>query len=360
MPMSDIRILIVDDSIIVRKLLTLLLAREPGISVVGAARNGLEALAMSRRLKPDLITLDIVMPGMDGLAALEKIRASDRTTKIIMFSTLTARGAEATVDALSKGANDYVNKPSMEQDSAAALESIRRQLVPKIRALCQDVAETRQKRSPSEASYGGLRHADHAGWFPEVVAIGVSTGGPEALGLLLPSLPRDFPVPILVTQHMPALFTKVLAKRLDGRCRIRVEEAGGRQPLKPGQVYLAPGDRHLTVERAGAAVVTRLLDSPPVNSCRPSVDVLLESVARVYSGRALGLILTGMGRDGLEGSRRLFAAGARIWAQDAASSVVWGMPGAVVRAGLAHSIFGIRDMAEQLIRTVGMKPSSVN
>lgn len=357
--MDKIKILIVDDSIIIRKTLTAVLSKEPDLEVVGAARNGIEALAMHQRLKPHVITLDVVMPGMDGLETLSRLRAVDREVTVIMFSSLTGKGAEATVEALARGANDYVMKPTTAGDTTRALDTIRRQLAPKVRALVSVLRrkgeselgeETMLAIDRSVAEGAGVRYRP-----PDIVAIGVSTGGPEALSVVLPSLPESFPVPVVVVQHMPALFVKVLVDRLDGQCKMRVIEADNGQPLEAGCAYFAPGDHHLLVTRTDEVYRASIKNGPPVNSCRPSVDVLFQALARCAGDRVLGLVLTGMGRDGLDGCRSLTASGSRIWVQDAESSVVWGMPGVVARAGLARRVLPLQEIARALAGTVGMR-----
>ena len=339
-------------------MLTVLIDKEADMIVVGAARNGIEGLDMARKFAPDAITLDVLMPGMDGLETLTQLRRVDRNVPVIMFSSTTERGAGVTVDALSRGANDYVTKPDRARNTLESYEAIHQQLIPKLRALAaarrdrpeaksgadENTQETYRPRTPIMASLRGLVR-------PEVVAMGVSTGGPEALGHLLPALPADFPVPILVVQHMPASFTRVFADRLNARAKLEVKEGANGMLLRPGVVCLAPGDFHMYVEKAGiSGTRIRLNQEPPVNSCRPSVDVLFHSVAEVFGKKSLALVLTGMGTDGLRGAQALFHKSARVWTQDQETCTVWGMPRAVTEAGLAEKILPIGDFAAEMGR----------
>jgi two-component system, chemotaxis family, protein-glutamate methylesterase/glutaminase len=348
-----IRILVVDDSVIVRKTLSLILSREPDMEVVGAARNGKEALEMVSRGRPDVVLLDVIMPGMNGLETLERLRETDPDLPIIMFSSITHEGAAVTVEALSKGANDYVAKPSAGPSKADTFDTIREELVPKIRLhhLAQGplpaVATAKPASLPPATSAGGR-------WQPAIIAIGVSTGGPAALDLILTQLPASFPLPIVIVQHMPASFTKVLAERLDSRSSLKVMEAIDGQELRAGLVVIARGGLHMTVERPAKIGVIRINDGPEVNSCRPSVDVLFESIATAYGGSSLALVLTGMGSDGVAGCERLYRLGGKIIVQDAASSVVWGMPGNVFRAGLAHRVVPLDKMVSAMAAALSL------
>ena len=262
----------------------------------------------------------------------------------------------ATLDALAAGASDYVAKPSGSTDAAETVARIRAELVPRLKALCGRAkplvarAVAAPPPPPLSAEGGPI----------DVVAIGVSTGGPNALSAMMPGLPADLPVPIVICQHMPPLFTKLLADRLAAQCKFPVLEAVSGQPLRPGQAVIAPGGSHLLVERVGTQVVARLNDEPPENSCRPAVDVLFRSVAGVYGRRALGLIMTGMGSDGLHGCEALHAAGASIIIQDEATSVVWGMPGFVARAKLAQKQLPLDQLAAEITQrtTVGRRQAA--
>ncbi|MFS3127085.1 protein-glutamate methylesterase/protein-glutamine glutaminase [Nocardioides sp. Bht2] len=336
-----IRVLIVDDSALVRRLVTTALEADPAITVVGAAVNGRDGVEQVLALDPDLVVLDIEMPEMDGLTALEKIRAERPRLPVIMFSTLTERGARQTLDALARGASDYLAKPSGAGSLSASIAAVRDELAPKIVAL----VGARRVASAQPAPVVRRRIAKHA---PDALLIGCSTGGPDALAHLLAPLPADFPLPIAVVQHMPPVFTGMLAARLDGLSGLTVREAATGDVMRPGQVLLAPGDQHLALERSGTSVQARLNSEPPENFCRPAVDVLFRSAVEVYGGNVIAVILTGMGQDGLVGVQALSARGATVVAQDQASSVVWGMPGAVVGAGLAHEVVALDALPARL------------
>lgn len=344
--MKVIRALLVDDSAAVRRLLRLALADDPALEVAGVAANGRIALAMLDQSLPDVVTLDIEMPELDGLSTLAEIRKRYPRLPVIMFSTLTERGAAATLDALSLGASDYVTKPTFVADPAQAIVSIRSQLIPRIKSLCQ-----KAERVVPIPKYAASRRQTSNSAI-ELLAIGTSTGGPNALADVLSVLPGDFPVPIVVVQHMPATFTRFLAERLSRICGLRVREAVAGVTIRPGEVWIAPGDYHLIVEGTRSHCCLQLLQSPPENSCRPSVDVLFRSAARVYQSSLLAVVMTGMGQDGLRGAQEVHAAGGRIWAQDAASSVVWGMPGFVVQHGLAERILPLSSLGPEIANTV--------
>jgi len=355
---EPIKVLVVDDSVVVRRLVTRVLEADPAVEVVGAAANGRIALAKIAQLQPDVVTLDIEMPELDGLGTLAELRPRWPRLPVIMFSTLTERGAEATLEALSLGASDYVTKPTGLHNAAEAMEAVRAELVPKIKALHGRRLLSRMPHTSAPAAAPAApavkppllsRAADAR---IDVVAIGVSTGGPNALAELLPALPASFPVPIVIVQHMPPVFTRMLANRLDGRSAVKVIEAEGGEVLGPGRVHIAAGGRHLTLARQGTSVVTVANDDPPENSCRPAVDVLFRSVAALYGSGALAVVLTGMGQDGLRGAEVIRAAGGQVVAQDEATSVVWGMPGFVARAGLADAVLPLDAMANDLGRRV--------
>jgi two-component system chemotaxis response regulator CheB len=345
-----ISVLVADDSALVRRLVSGVLNETPDIRVVGTAVNGQQALDRVEELRPDLLTLDVEMPVMDGLAALRELRRRHPTLPVIMFSTLTERGAATTLDALAAGASDYVTKPSGAGSLAGSLTEIGAQLIPRVRALAgRSRARTAAARpavprpgAPTERARRGRRLP------AQVVAIGSSTGGPDALSRLLSTLTARPRVPVLVVQHMPSVFTGMLARRLDQVGPASVVEAEDGQPLQPGVVYVAPGGRHLEVRRRGALAVTHLNDAEPVNFSRPSVDVLFRSVAATYGGAAIAAVLTGMGRDGRDGCAELAAAGSTVLAQDEATSVVWGMPGAVTEAGLADAVLPLGDIGKHI------------
>jgi two-component system chemotaxis response regulator CheB len=354
--MPKIRILVVDDSVVVRRMVSDALSADPELEVAGAAANGRIALARIPQVNPDIIILDVEMPELDGLATLERIRKSLPALPVIMYSTLTQRGAEATLDALAKGATDYVTKPSNVGSAAQALECIRTQLIPKIKTFCGRAP--RVEPPPTLAAPAPSRPSLPRAAIPrreervDIVAIGVSTGGPNALAELIPTLPGDLPVPVVIVQHMPPVFTRLLAERLAAKSQIGVDEGRTRTTLEPGRAWLAPGDYHMIVEREGNQVALRMHQGPPENSCRPAVDVLFRSVAEVYRPHTLAIVMTGMGQDGLRGCERVREAGGQILAQDEASSVVWGMPGFVANAGLADKVVPLDQLGPEIVRRV--------
>ena len=385
-----IKVLVVDDSVVVRRLIVDSLTGAPDIEVVGTAANGLLAQAKIDQLKPDAVTMDIEMPQMDGIAAVRELRKRHKHLPVIMFSTLSAAGASATLEALSAGATDYVTKPSNVGSIAESIAAVREQLVPKIHALAgrrpsgpparpgpppgrPGQVTGRPGLNPAPAGRPGpvpgrpglaparpgapaaagparpVRRSGPPGRV-DILAIGSSTGGPDALTRVLQALPADLPVPIVVTQHMPPVFTRMFAERLDRSTSLHVVEAGDGMELAAGTVYIAPGDKHLVLQRRGTATLTQLSGAPPENSCRPAVDVMFRSVAALYGAAAFATVLTGMGYDGRGGAKVLREAGAEVLAQDEASSVVWGMPGAVVGAGLADEVAPLDRIASALMQ----------
>lgn len=370
MTLPRIRVLVVDDSVVIRKILSDALRDDPEIEVIGTASNGLLALQRIAQLSPDVVTLDIEMPELDGIATLREIKRQFPRTRVIMCSTLTERGASITIEALSLGADDYLTKSST-QGSAKALDALRSQLIPKVKQFfardygqphrgqsgdaVSRMASSRDSHEPERdfslvrpagaAPAPGLRRPP-----PRAIAIGVSTGGPNALAEVIPMLPADFPLPIFIVQHMPPMFTRLLAERLQAHSKVKVVEAQEGMRANPGSVYIAPGDFHMCVAKSGAEVILRLNQAPLENSCRPAVDVLFRSVGQVYGGATVSVILTGMGQDGLRGVEQLRALGGYVVAQDEASSVVWGMPGFVVRAGLADTVCDLKMVAPEIVR----------
>lgn len=354
--MSAARVLLVDDSAVVRRLLSEVLAEDPAIEVVGTAANGRIALAKIPQLRPDVVILDVDMPVLGGLETLAEIERSYSRLPVIMFSALTQRGADATIEALFRGAADYVTKPAKMGSTDEAKMVVRDALVPKIKALCgpSDLSEPiRRPREhpaprPPATRVGPARAARPV----KVVAFGASTGGPKALHAILGSLPTDFPVPILVVQHMPPLFTSYLAQQLSAKTKLLVREATAGAPVSSSQVWIAPGDFHLTVSKAGDEIRVQTSQDPPENSCRPSVDVLFRSVAATYTRNALAVVLTGMGSDGFLGAQQIRSRGGQIIAQNQNSSVVWGMPKFVVQGGLADRVLPAEEIAEEIIRRI--------
>ena len=351
--MRPIRVLVVDDAVVVRRLFTSALAEDPALEVIGTAANGKIALAKIAQTPPDVVTLDVEMPEMDGLETLAAIRKAHPAVRVIMVSSLTERGAAVTIDALALGASDYVPKPGKSGGVDDTLRTLREVLIPKIRALGAKAvaAAAPVPARPSPAAAPAAR-VGTPGVRVEIVAIGVSTGGPNALAALLPTFPADLAAPVLIVQHMPPLFTRLLAERLAGRCKLAVAEAVAGEPLLPGKVWIAPGDFHLSIDRGGGQPRLRTSQEPPENFCRPAVDVLFRSVADVYGRRALAVVLTGMGQDGLRGCRRVRQAGGQIVVQDEATSVVWGMPGYVAGEGLADRVLPLEEVGSEIVRRV--------
>jgi len=355
-PGSRIRVLVVDDSVVIRSLVTHALSQDPDLEVVGSASNGAIALERIPQLNPDAITLDIEMPGMDGLEVLRRIRDSPARPRVVMFSTLTERGAALTLESLALGADDYVTKASNAGSLDRSMASLRSELIPKIKQFFQ----LAQRVTPA-APFTPPRSAPpfRAAQAPAVLAIGISTGGPAALGIIVPQFPADLALPILIVQHMPPLFTRFLAERLQSTTKLKVEEAAEGTAVVKGKVLIAPGDYHMQVHRNGREAVVHLDQSPPENSCRPAVDVMFRSVAEVYGASAIGAVLTGMGRDGTRGAQALKARGAYMIAQDEASSVVWGMPGSVVAAGLADAVLPLDNVVPEVLRQLRYAPATL-
>lgn len=358
---TQMRVLIVDKSPLARNFIQSAVEQEPGFKVVGTARDGQVAIARCRELRPDIVTLDIEMPILDGLSSLPRLLEVDRDLAVIMVSSLTRRGARETVDALMAGALDYVTKPRQADSREHAIAQFSAALLPKLRAAAArrrtSMRAVRVQRSHVPvAKSQRLSAVDRE---PSVLAIGSSTGGPAALGQLLSSLPRRLSAPILIVQHMPATFTRLLAERLSERSPFKVREAVAGEVLREGDAWVAPGNLHMTVERGlRGELRLRLSSEAPVNFCRPSVDVLFESLARAAGQRSLAVVLTGMGHDGREGARAIRQAGGRVIVQDEASSVVWGMPRSVIAAGLAQGTFSLDQMADEILVRVGHGPES--
>jgi two-component system chemotaxis response regulator CheB len=340
-----IRVLIVDDAVVFRRLVADELSADPAIEVVGTAANGKIALAKLPQVNPDLVILDVEMPELDGLATLREIRRSYPKLPVIMFSALTERGAAATLDALALGATDYFAKPTGDGGLDGSLRVIREDLIPEIKALCGRATTPAVVAAP--AARPPVGRGDHR---VEVVAVATSTGGPNALADLFAGLPADFPVPVVIVQHMPPMFTRLLAERLSVQSALRVEEGQAGGLLRPGHAWIAPGDHHMIVVRAGAGARVLLHQDPPENSCRPAADVLFRSVAQTFGPAALAVVMTGMGQDGLRGCEAIREAGGQVVAQDEATSVVWGMPGFVAKAGLADRVLPLAMIAPEVVR----------
>lgn len=354
-----IRVLVVDDAVVVRKLVTDVLAADPDIEVAGIAANGRIALQKIAQLAPDIVTLDIEMPEMDGLETIREIRKTWPKLPVIMFSTLTERGATATLEALSRGASDYVTKPANVGSVLAAQRQVRDDLIPKLKAFCAGVTQATREAAPRVAP--AVRNTPL--FVPPVetgaprlpvgmLVIGSSTGGPNALAAIIPQLVADFPVPVVIVQHMPPVFTRLLAERLMATSKLKVHEAtDGARPV-PGTVFIAQGSHHLVFTRQDNVVSLQLTQDAPEHSCRPAVDVTFRSAAAVFGSRVLGVMLTGMGQDGVIGSAAIREAGGQIVVQDEATSVVWGMPGNVARAGLANAIVPLDGIVGEIAQRV--------
>lgn len=343
-----IRVLVVDDSVVIRRLVSHAIEEDPQLEVVGSAANGVLALERIALLKPDVVTLDIEMPEMDGLTALRQIRKLYPRLHVIMFSTLTERGAAATMDALTLGANDYVTKAANIGSLDRSMGSLRSDLIPKIKQFFH--LDTPPALASVVVKPLAVQRSKGPKLVRKVVCIGVSTGGPNALAAIMPMFPKNFSLPILIVQHMPPLFTRLLAERLNSQSELRVEEAQEGSAVEPGKVLIAAGNFHMRVRKTGEKITATLNQEPPENSCRPAVDVLFRSVSEVYGGSAIAVVLTGMGQDGLRGVETLQPQGACVIAQDESSSVVWGMPGWIVKAGLADIVVDLKDVVPEILK----------
>jgi two-component system chemotaxis response regulator CheB len=375
---EPLRVLAADDSAVMRGIMRKLfamheedsLSKLPPMELCGVAQDGVECLEAVGRLKPDVLVLDLEMPRLNGLDVLDRLRDQNPGLPVIMCSSYTERGARSTLEALARGAADYVMKPSEQRDLAMALQSLAQQLLPKIAALAKGRRSKPEGAPARGVPSAKVSHAAERGNAPiEVVVIGLSTGGPSALEQMLPRLSRDFPVPILIVQHMPKLFTGALAERLDKCCALRVTQAHDGAAILPGTVWLAPGDSHMEVamrrmgfgiddgSAKGLGARVKLHQQEPLNHCRPSVDYLFHSAARLYGAGVLALMMTGMGADGLGGARAVHEAGGVVLAQDEATSAVWGMPGRVAEAGIASAVLPLAAIAGELRQRVsGSRP----
>ena len=381
---DKIRVLIVDDSAVMRRIIMTSLMKHPDIEVIGTAGNGLLAIESIKRLNPDVVTLDVEMPQMDGITALREIRKTHPSLPIVMFSSTTQRGASATMDALTYGASDYVGKPQASADPADAYRVLEETLIPKIKALCQR-ASGDSKKGISIKDRGAARREALAIPAPEKVTalpisqsspsenpkvvrpegrplypvnalcIGVSTGGPAALMKIFELWRTPLPVPIFIVQHMPPKFTTLLAARLTEIGVMPVQEPYDGQEALAGQAYLAPGGYHLELRQKGTKVLMYLNEDPPENSCRPAVDVLFRSAAKVYGQSLLAVVLTGMGYDGLRGAEDIIRSNGVVLAQDEATSVIWGMPGAIAQADLAEKVLPLEAIPDEILFRTNLK-----
>ncbi len=359
-----IKILVVDDSAFMRKAITMMLETDPDIKVIGSARDGEEGVEKALKLRPDLVTMDIEMPRMDGLAALKKIMAS-HPMPVVMLSSLTTEGADATLDALELGAVDFIPK----QLSFVSLDIVKIQdeLINKIKnivshkhtmmaSIKRRLAMSGKKntatrsagiiKSPISNVARGIKKRNHP---IDIIAIGSSTGGPLALQDVIPKLPRNFPVGIVLAQHMPAKFTKSLADRLNSLSQVSVVEAHGGEEIEAGVVYIAPGQKHLLIRKSGSKAIAIVTNHPQESLYKPCVDILMNSVAEIFGGRSMGVILTGMGNDGMEGMKHMKSKNSVIIAQNETSCVVYGMPKAVVDAGIADHVASIEDISNEIV-----------
>jgi two-component system chemotaxis response regulator CheB len=363
-----VRVMVVDDSTVIRSALRRTLESNSAIKVIASVSNGKAAVDALKTQPVDVIVLDIEMPVMTGLEALPLLLEVAPTVKIIMASTLTVRGATVTFQALQLGAADFVPKPS----NATALDPTQafgRELIGKVKAFAAAAARRKAMRQGSAAPgtaaagnrsglYGeakiALRQASSV--VPKIFAIGSSTGGPQALFTLFETLGPRLQLPIVITQHMPATFTAILAERLGRISGLQAAEAVNGEPLVGGRIYVAPGDYHMVIENEGGRLVVQTNQAPPENFCRPAVDPMLRSVAQHFGASGLALILTGMGHDGREGARALIQAHGTVIAQDEASSVVWGMPGAVATNGLCSAVLPLERLGNHVLTLVGNRP----
>lgn len=376
MSARSLRVLVVDDTVTYRKIVSDVLERLPDVEVVGVAANGRIALQKIEQTQPDLLTLDLEMPEIDGLGLLKLLKERNLSVGAIMLSAFTTQGADATVAALKLGAFDFVVKPAGTDmaENAASLERDLRQKIQafaKTRAVTKDAeVRARTPAGPTTLQAGAPARAAESlsseitrrmsriaipHGKPEVIAVGISTGGPEALSRMLPLLPADLAAPVVIVQHMPPKFTLSLAQDLAARCRLQCSEARDGDPVCAGRILIAPGGRQMKLVRQADAgmLVVRVTDDPPENHCRPSVDYLFRSVAHVCGGRSVGVIMTGMGSDGALGCRLMKRQGAPVLAQDEASCVVYGMPKAIVEEGLADSVVPLDQMASEITRVAG-------
>ncbi len=351
------RVMICDDSAVIRAAIARILETDPEIRVVARASNGQAALDALKLHDIDVVVLDIEMPVMDGMTALPRLLAADPNLRVIMASTLTTRGADIAMRALRLGAADYVPKPSASQVAGDA--RFGPELIEKVKGLAR---LRRHASGAGTASSWAMQHDSVAislrpppRQAPLLLAIGSSTGGPNALFALVQSMAGTIPIPVVLTQHMPAAFTPILANHIDKLGVLPCHEGTDGMRLRAGEITLAPGDRHMLVQRDAAGLHVRLSDTPPVNFCRPAVDPMLASACDATGGRVLVVILTGMGHDGTEGARRIVEQGGAALAQDEATSVVWGMPGAIARAGLAHAILPLAQIGPKILAMLGVR-----
>ncbi len=357
---KKIRVLVVDDTVLYRKALTEVLARIPNVKVVGSAGNGKIGLNKIEQLRPDLVTLDFEMPVMDGLQTLRELKKKKSDVAVVMVSAHTSAGAAVTMEALELGAYDFIAKPSggsLEQNREALLK----QLKPVIQSVTtrRILSRTLRKATPTPlpkkkavvtipSPAAPLKPARHI----DIVVVGISTGGPNALAVMIPLLPKTLRVPVVIVQHMPPVFTKAMADSLDKKSAVQVKEAEQDELIQAGRVYIAPGGRQMRLTRRAGGIAVDLTDDPPENHCRPAADYLFRSVSKLYDNRALGVIMTGMGSDGVLGLRLMKRRGARVIGQDKETCVVYGMPMEAVKAGVTDVVLPLARIAPEIVRMV--------
>lgn len=362
---QPIRALVVDDTALYRKIVSDVLADLPNVKVVDTAHNGRAALAKIAALKPDLVTLDIEMPDMNGIEVLEKLKTTGSKVGVIMVSSVTREGGDMTIRALSLGAFDFITKPqghslventrTVREALAPLIENFQRRRMPSSNRMRPPLhtAGRPAPKSPRLRSMAGVRRGTS-----QIVAIGISTGGPNALTAMMPKLPADIGVPIVIVQHMPPVFTRSLAMSLNAKCALQVKEAENGEVLKANTAYIAPGGRQMKIMAGGDGFsrIIKITNDPPENNCKPSADYLFRSVAQLYVGRATGVIMTGMGSDGLLGLKRMKHSGAILIGQDEASCVVYGMPKAPAEAGILDVVVPLQRIADEIVKTVKKSP----
>jgi two-component system, chemotaxis family, protein-glutamate methylesterase/glutaminase len=339
------KVLVVDDSSFFRRRISEFLSSDPGIEVIGQAVDGFDAIEKTNQLNPDVITMDIEMPRLDGISAVKKIRET-KSTPILMFSSLTHDGAKATFEALDAGASDFL--PKKFEDIATEQSEAIKTLCDRVKSLSKKPASVSAPTIKIPTSLKPSSSANSKGY--QLAVIGASTGGPIAVEKVLKTLPANYPLPILLTQHMPASFTGAFAERLDKLCAISVKEAEDGDQLKAGTAYVAPGGRQMCLKKSGRSNIISIEDEPVATTYKPSVDITFSSIAEAYRGRVLAIVMTGMGSDGCNGARLLREKGATVWAQDEASCVVYGMPMAVVKENLADKVMSVDEIGMSLAR----------
>lgn len=370
---SPVRVMVVDDSAVIRGLITRALETDPGVQVVATVGNGQLAISQLARTDVDVIVLDIEMPVMDGITALPELLKAAPDVKIVMASTLTQRNAQVSIEAMQKGASDYIPKPSSTGEIHGSAD-FKRELLEKVKALgrarrdkrdrniAAGVPEAKGAPAPRAAlaprpsllsPTAPIKLRPFGRMPPQIVGIGSSTGGPQALFTVLGAMPPAMRLPIVITQHMPATFTTILAEHIGRVAKRPTAEGKDGEPVEAGKIYLAPGDNHMVVETDGARKVIRLNKNPPENFCRPAVDPMFRSLAAAYGPSVLGVVLTGMGADGAKGGKVLAEAGGSVIAQDEASSVVWGMPGATAQTGVCSAVLPVDRIAGEIARVAG-------